>query len=121
LILNVCLLFLLTKGTHCHIMQTGFEHGSESFFKIDAFHFNPDKSAWLRRERGVGFEEIIPLLADEESIEVYPHPSLNHRHQFICEVVVEGYVYIVPFIVDGGKVFLKTIFPSRKATKRRRR
>ncbi|MGE4351666.1 MAG: toxin [Bdellovibrionales bacterium] len=91
------------------------------FLKVAEFRFDPNKSAWLRRERGLGFEEIIHLFGkDEGLIDVYPHPSPNYHHQFICELVVEGYVYIVPFIVDGDKVFLKTLFPSRKATKRRR-
>ncbi|MDD3182095.1 MAG: toxin [Alphaproteobacteria bacterium] len=90
------------------------------FLKVAEFLFDPQKSAWLKEERGLGFEEIIHLLGQEELVEVFPHPSLNYRHQFICELVVDDYVYIVPFIVDGDKVFLKTLFPSRKATKRRR-
>jgi hypothetical protein len=32
-------------------------------------------------------------------------------------VNVEGYAYIVPFVEDDREVFLKTIIPSRKATR----
>ncbi len=31
---------------------------------------------------------------------------------------MNDYVYLVPFVKDGDGVFLKTIIPSRKATKR---
>ena len=33
-------------------------------------------------------------------------------------VNVDGYAYLVPFVEDVQGVFLKTIIPSRKATKR---
>ena len=33
------------------------------------------------------------------------------------EAMVEGYIYIVPHVVEGDYVFLKTIIPSRKATR----
>lgn len=37
----------------------------------------------------------------------------------ICFVInIDNYVYLVPFIEDQQKYFLKTIFPSRKATKK---
>lgn len=90
------------------------------FLKVTEFLFDPQKSAWLKEERGIGFQEIIHLLGREELIDVFPHPSSKYCHQFICELVVGDYVYVVPFIVDGDKIFLKTLFPSRKATKRRR-
>ena len=33
-------------------------------------------------------------------------------------MLIEGYVYLVPFIETDDEVFFKTIIPSRKATKR---
>ena len=30
---------------------------------------------------------------------------------------IEGYAYLVPYVEEGGTRFLKTIIPSRKATK----
>jgi len=32
-------------------------------------------------------------------------------------VNVEGHAYLVPFVEDDREVFLKTIIPSRKATR----
>jgi len=30
---------------------------------------------------------------------------------------IDGYVYLVPYVKERGRRFLKTIIPSRKATK----
>lgn len=91
-----------------------------NFADITGYTYSLSKSVWLRQERGLGFEEIISLIEEEGVEAVYPHPSAKYPNQFICEVVVETYVYIVPFVVEGNKAFLKTLFPSRKATKRHR-
>lgn len=32
--------------------------------------------------------------------------------------MIEGYAYLVPFIESETEIFLKTIIPSRKATKK---
>jgi len=39
------------------------------------------------------------------------------RGQKIYFVVVEGYVHLVPHVLEKDYIFLKTIIPSRKATK----
>ena len=33
-------------------------------------------------------------------------------------VEINHYVYLVPFVEAGEKIFMKTIIPSRKATKK---
>ena len=46
------------------------------------------------------------------------HPNPNrYAGQRIFVVRREDYVYLVPFVEDEHTVFLKTIIPSRKATK----
>ncbi len=89
--------------------------------EITEYHFALGKSLKLREERGFGFEEIISLLEQGCEADVFPHPNSKYAHQYIFEIVMDEYVYIVPFVAEGTKVFLKTIFPSRKATKRRKR
>jgi hypothetical protein len=37
--------------------------------------------------------------------------------QKVSVVLIEGYAYLVPFIETPDELFLKTIIPSRKATK----
>ena len=46
----------------------------------------------------------------------HPDPD-RYAGQRIFVVRREDYVYLVPFVEDDHTVFLKTIIPSRKATK----
>jgi len=47
------------------------------------------------------------------------HPNKDkYPNQKIIIVNVDGYAYLVPFVIDGNEYFLKTIIPSRKATKK---
>ena len=50
------------------------------------------------------------------------HPNQNsYPGQKISMVQVDDYVYAVPFIETETELFLKTIIPSRKATRQYRR
>ncbi len=33
-------------------------------------------------------------------------------------VEINDYIYLVPFVIKGDEIFLKTIIPGRKATKK---
>lgn len=51
-------------------------------------------------------------------IDVFEHPNKKrYPGQKISVVVIEGYAYLVPFVESEEEIFLKTIIPSRKATK----
>lgn len=77
-----------------------------------------EKSKKLKKERGISFEEIYLLIEKEEILEIINHPNQKqHGNQKIILVVIEEYVYMVPFVEDEKKYFLKTIIPSRKMTK----
>lgn len=73
------------------------------------------KSEELKRKRGVSFEEIIraKLIAVEE------HPSRSHQRILLFEL--KGYIWVVPYVARGEEIFLKTLFPSRKYTKKWKR
>ena len=61
---------------------------------------------------------VIAQIAQERIIDTYRHP--NHEkypNQFIFVVELNAYLYCVPFIKQDEIIFLKTIFPSRKAIK----
>ena len=46
------------------------------------------------------------------------HPDQeNYPGQTVYFVIVEGYIYLVPHVVEKDCVFLKTIIPSRRATR----
>jgi len=83
------------------------------------FDWNPDKNEWLRRERGITFEEIIFYLLHEELLDVLEHPNQKkYPGQRIFIIEVEDYAYVVPFIETDSCIFLKTIIPSSKMTKK---
>ncbi|MEI6729733.1 MAG: DUF4258 domain-containing protein [Pseudomonadota bacterium] len=82
------------------------------------FDFNIDKNILLKEERGISFDDIISLIENGKLLKILRHSNQEkYPNQFIYEIDVDGYVYVVPFVLDGKKIFLKTIYPSRKATK----
>jgi hypothetical protein len=74
--------------------------------------------AKLKKERGIGFEDIVFHIERGDMLDILEHPNPDrYQGQRIFVVRREDYVYLVPFVEDGHTVFLKTIIPSRKATK----
>ncbi len=81
--------------------------------------WNEAKNRWLQEHRQVTFEEIADALAEERLLDVFVHPNQKkYSHQRIFVVEVRAYVYLVPFVETDTELFLKTIIPSRKATKK---
>lgn len=82
------------------------------------YAFDPDKNAWLIQERGISFEQIIALIESGHLVQVLEHHDRErYPHQLLYEVDVNGYIYIVPVVREHRTLFLKTIYPSRKATR----
>jgi uncharacterized DUF497 family protein len=82
------------------------------------FEWNSDKNEKLKKERNISFEQIIFHLSEGDLWKIADHPNQgDYPGQKIYFVIVDGYIYLVPFIIDDGYIFLKTIIPSRKATK----
>lgn len=82
------------------------------------YDFDPEKNAWLLRERGISFEQIISLIENGKLIQVLAHPNkARYPNQLLYEVDVDGYIFVVPVVREGRRLFLKTIYPSRKATR----
>jgi len=51
-------------------------------------------------------------------VAIYDHPNAKkYPNQKISVVLIEDYAYLVPCVEDKDQIFLKTIIPSRKATK----
>ena len=71
------------------------------------------KSRKLKKERGISFEEIVPIILDKEYLAVLENPA--RTDQMIFVVKYKNYTYVVPFIIDSkNNIVLKTIFPSRR-------
>ncbi len=85
------------------------------------FNWNPEKNLLLLRERGISFERIVFEIASGNELAVLEHPNQEkYPGQKISIVQVEDYVFAVPFVETDLEIFLKTIIPSRKATKQYR-
>jgi uncharacterized DUF497 family protein len=83
------------------------------------YTWNPEKNALLKKERGVGFEDVVFHIEAGDEVDVLEHPNKErYPNQKISVVLIEGYAYLVPFIESETEMFLKTIIPSRKALKR---
>jgi putative transposon-encoded protein len=82
------------------------------------YAWNAEKNEMLKKERGISFEDIVFHIGAGDVVDIFEHPNQEHYSgQRILVVVVEEYAYLVPFVESEEEIFLKTIIPSRKATK----
>lgn len=83
------------------------------------FDFSPEKNHQLISERGISFEEVISALDNGGLLDIVDHYQEKYAKQRLYIINIDDYVYVVPFVrKDEQTVFLKTIFPSRKLTKK---
>ncbi len=81
-------------------------------------NWNEEKNKLLKHERGVSFEDILYYLENEKILDIIEHPNKSeYPNQKIFVIQIVDYVYLVPFVENEDEIFLKTIIPSRKATK----
>ena len=81
------------------------------------FSWNGEKNETLKRERGVSFEAVLFHIQRGDLLDVLEHPNQErYRGQRIFVVIMDEYVFLVPFVETEDEVFLKTIIPSRRAT-----
>lgn len=86
------------------------------------FEWNKEKNEWLKTFRGVSFEEVVECIKSEEQARVVDNPNQKkYPGQRVYVINIKDYYFVVPFVEDSEKVFLKTIFASRKITKEYRK
>ncbi len=83
----------------------------------DTFDWDSEKNKKLRAERGLSFESIVAVIEQYGVLDDIENPSANFQHQRALVVAINDYAVVVPYVTDGETKFLKTAFPSRKATK----
>jgi hypothetical protein len=72
----------------------------------------------LQGARGVGFETIVVAIESGGLLDILAHPNpAKYPRQRVLVVACDGYAYLVPFVEEDDYFFLKTIIPSRKATR----
>ena len=85
---------------------------------MKAFNWDPRKNQQLIEERQVSFEDILFYLQQGCLLDDIEHPNKNkYPNQKVFVINIDGYVHMVPYVESDEEIFLKTIIPSRKATK----
>jgi uncharacterized DUF497 family protein len=87
-------------------------------YDVKFFDWDDAKNEKLKAERGIGFEDVIFHIERGDLLDVLEHPNpQRYGGQRIFVVRCDDYVYLIPFVEDARQIFLKTIIPSRKATR----
>jgi hypothetical protein len=86
---------------------------------VKTFSWNTEKNKMLKAERLICFEDIVLCIEMGFLLDILEHPNQEkYKDQRIFVVKVDDYAYLIPFVENEVEVFLKTIIPSRKATKK---
>ena len=81
-------------------------------------NWNSTKNQQLITERGISFEDIVFYLQQGALLDDVEHPNSNkYPSQRVFVINIDDYAYLVPYVENRKEIFLKTVIPSRKATK----
>ncbi|KHE93335.1 MAG: BrnT family toxin [Candidatus Scalindua rubra] len=86
---------------------------------MKVYSWNTEKNEKLKAERGITFEKVMLYIENGWLLDIINHP--NHKEyseQKIFIVNIDDYAYLVPFVESENEIFLKTVIPSRKMTKK---
>ena len=84
---------------------------------MNIFRWDNEKNELLKNTRGVCFEQVVLLMERGEVLDTIEHPNQErYPGQKIAVVMIDTYIYFVPYVEHNDEIFLKTIIPSRKAT-----
>lgn len=98
----------LTKGTQRDIFGT-----------MKEIRWDDHKNRRLQLERGVSFQEVEQVIGEGRALDIMENPDQErYVGQMVYVVEINGYAYVVPFVETETTLWLKTIIPSRKFTKR---
>ena len=82
------------------------------------FRWSPEKNEQLQIDRGISFENMVVAMESGDLLDILAHPNLaKYLNQKMLVVASDGYAYLVPFVEEDDHFFLKTVIPSRKATR----
>ena len=80
--------------------------------------WDPNKNEQFIQERGVPFEQMTVAIEYGDLLQIVQHPNAaKYPRQKFMIVGMDGYAFLVPFVEEADYFFLKTIIPSRKATR----
>jgi len=82
------------------------------------FRWSSEKNETLRADRGISFESVVVAIESGGLLDILSHPNqARYPGQRILVVTCDDYAYLVPFVTEEHYFFLKTVIPSRKATR----
>lgn len=82
------------------------------------FRWDHSKNAILKIERGISFEVIALAIEAGGLVDELRHPNMEkYPKQSVLVVAFDGYIYLVPYVEEPDYYFLKTVIPSRKASR----
>jgi len=77
------------------------------------------KNQLLKAKRDISFEEVITHIAIGDLLDVIEHTNQEkYEGQRIFIIKMRDYAWLVPFVETDNEILLKTIIPSRKATRK---
>ena len=83
------------------------------------YDWNDEKNELLKKLRGVSFEQVVLAIVSGDLVDRVKHPNPEkYPDQKVLLVKIEDYIYSIPYVEDDEKIFLKTIIPNSKATKK---
>ena len=82
------------------------------------FRWSPEKNDALKADRGISFERVVVAIESDGLLDILAHPNqAKYPRQRVLVVACDDYAYLVPFVEEEDYFSLKTIIPSRKATR----
>jgi putative transposon-encoded protein len=85
---------------------------------VKPFRWSAEKNERLKSERAISFEEIVLAIGEGGLMDIVVHPNQRrYPGQVVLVVSYRDYVFLVPSVEESTHYFLKTIIPSRKATR----
>lgn len=82
------------------------------------FRWDPEKNERLKVGRGISFEEVVAAVEEDGLKDILVHPNQRrYAGQVVLVVAYRDYIFLVPSVEEKTHYFLKTIIPSRKATR----
>ena len=85
---------------------------------MQKIQWDSGKNEKLKKERGISFEEVAVCIEYKQVLAIIEAPGKKHKGQKVLIVILNNYVYYVPFVKYNQGIFLKTIIPSRKLTRK---
>ncbi len=80
--------------------------------------WDDNKNQLLQKERGLSFEDALEAIMDGRVLGDLSHPDPERSHQRLMIMEIDQYAVTVPYVIDGDKIFLKTMFRDRKMQRR---